>query len=152
MNETIRNLYTKNLITINKESRLQDAEETMNNHNIRHLPVVDDSGELVGILSKSDFSALRFVQSGLIKFCVKDLMSSPVKVVSPFAKIKDIAKMFIDKKISSVLVVNQNEAIGILTSEDLIRLLLQKSELHHDFEDLDLNALAEEGWISSTYN
>ena len=146
----IKNVYSKNLITINQNADLNSAEDMMNNYNIRHLPVVDDDSNLVGLISKSDFVALKYVDSRLKAYTVKMFMSSPVKVVHKTTSVKKVAQLFIDKKINSVLVADEDEVIGILTSEDLIRLLAEDSDYLNEADQLDLAALADEGWISTT--
>lgn len=145
----IKSIYSKNIISIRASASLSEADDIMDYNNFRHLPVIDDTGTLVGILSKSDYVALKHVDSKLNKFVVKNFMSSHVKVVSKMTKIKEVAKLFVSKKISSVLVVDKSEVIGIVTSEDLIRLLAD-SQYMNESEQLDLSALAEEGWISTT--
>lgn len=145
----IKSIYSKNIISIQESASLSEADDIMDYNNFRHLPVIDDMGTLVGILSKTDYIALKHVESKLNKFVVKDFMSSHVKVVSKMTKIREVAKLFVSKKISSVLVVDKSEVIGIVTSEDLIRLLADANYMNES-EQLDLSALAEEGWISTT--
>lgn len=146
----VKNLYTKNLITINQNADLNSAEDMMNNYNIRHLPVIDDDFNLVGMISKTDFVALKYVDSRLKTYTVKMFMSTPVKVVHKTATVKKVAQLFIEKKINSVLVADENEVLGILTSEDLIRLLAEDNDYLNEADQLDLAALADEGWISTT--
>lgn len=150
METEIKNILTKKLVTIAEESSLSDADDLMNNYNIRHLPVIDASDTLVGILSKSDYIALKYVDSRLSKFVVKNFMSSPVVAVPISTKIKAVAQLFVNKKISSVLVIENSEAVGIVTSEDLIKLLANNKDFVNEAERLDLAALADEGWISMT--
>lgn len=150
MESSIKNLYSKKLITIKENANLDEAEDLMNNYNIRHLPVVDESDVLVGILSKADYIALKYVDSRLHKFNVKNFMSSPVKAVKKTASVKEVAQLFTTKKINSVLIIDSDEAVGIVTSDDLIRLLANNSDFINEAEQLDLAALAEEGWISNT--
>lgn len=150
MYQQISSIYTKNLITIKETASLSDADSLMNNYNIRHLPVIDDSSTLVGILSKSDFIALKFLDSRLKDFPVKIFMSTPIVVVPKTTTIKKVAQIFIEKKINSVLVANNQEVVGILTSEDLVRLLADDNDFLADRDQLDLSALSEEGWISPT--
>lgn len=145
----IKSIFSKNLVSIKETASLSEADDMMNNYNIRHLPVTDKSDTLVGILAKSDYIALKHVDSRLNKFVVKNFMSSQVKVVSKFTKIREVAKLFVSKKISSVLVVDDTDVVGIVTSEDLIK-LLANYDYSDRAEELDLSALAEEGWISQT--
>lgn len=150
MEKQIKNILTKKLITIEQSSSLSDADDLMNNYNIRHLPVVDETDTLVGIISKSDFIALKYVDSRLNKFIVKNFMSSPVVVVSVTSKVREVAQIFMNKKISSVIAIENGEAVGIVTSEDLIKLLARGDEFSNESNNLDLAALADEGWISMT--
>lgn len=150
METQIKNILTKKLITIAEDSNLSDADDLMNNYNIRHLPVVDSTDTLVGILSRSDYIALKYVDSRLAKFTVKNFMSTPVVVVSINSKIREVAQLFVNKKISSVIAIENGEAVGIVTSEDLIKLLAKNKEFASEVERLDLAALADEGWISMT--
>ncbi len=146
----IKSIYSKNLITIKQNENLDKAEDLMNNYNIRHLPVLDEDQILVGILSKSDYSAIKYVDTRLNKFNVKTFMSSPVKAISKAASVREVAELFISKKLNCLIVVDDQEAIGIITSEDLIRLLANNSDFINEAEQLDLAALADEGWISGT--
>jgi acetoin utilization protein AcuB len=150
MEQTINRIYSNHLVTTDLNADLSSAEEKMNNYNIRHLPVVDADNILVGLISKSDFIALKLIDSRMKPFKVKDVMSSPVKAVGKTASVQDVARLFVNKKISSLIVVDNQEAVGIVTAEDLIKLLAEKPELVDESEQLDLAALAEAGWISNT--
>lgn len=150
MNQLISSIYTKNLVTIKETESLYEADCLMNNYNIRHLPVIDHNNTLVGILSKSDFIALKFFDSRLKDFSVKMLMTAPIVVVPQATTVKKVAQIFIEKKINSVLVAKGQDVVGILTSEDLIRLLADDGDYLAERDQLDLSALAEEGWISRT--
>ncbi len=150
MRQQIKNIFSEDLVTIKENANLSEADDLMNNYNIRHLPVVNLDNELVGILSKSDYSALRYIDSRFVNHKVNVFMSSPVKMVRPTASVKSVAQIFIEKKINCVIVADENEMLGILTSEDLIRLLAEENEFLKGMEQLDLAALADEGWISMT--
>jgi acetoin utilization protein AcuB len=150
MKQQIKNIFSDDLVTIKENANLSEADDLMNNYNIRHLPVMNDNYELVGLLSKSDYSALRYIDSRFTNHKVSVFMSSPVKMVHESATVKQVAKIFIEKKISSVIVTNEHEVVGILTSEDLIRLLIDDRGLLHGMEQMDLSALAADGWISMT--
>jgi len=152
MNQVINHLFTKDVIYINEDASLLDANDIMNNHNFRHLPVVNDKNYLVGILSKSDFAALKYVDTRYTGFTVKMVMSSPVKTVSKYSRVSDVAKIFLEQKLSCVVIAGDDELVGILTTEDLLKLLVDYPRAYKDDEQIDLAALAEDGWISATFN
>lgn len=152
MQKNIKEIYSKNLITVYQDLVVGEANEIMNNHNFRHLPVVDKKGFLVGIISKSDFMGLKYVDTRLTQFTIKQIMSSPVATISQFAKVKDVAQMFIEKKISAAVIIKDEEAAGIVTTEDLLRLLAQPDEKKYGVQEMDILSLASEGWISFAKN
>jgi CBS domain-containing protein len=47
----IDQVMTKNVVTIGEEASLEEARRIVMSHRIRHIPVVDQKGELVGLLS-----------------------------------------------------------------------------------------------------
>ncbi|MGZ3725909.1 MAG: CBS domain-containing protein [Pseudobdellovibrio sp.] len=150
MQNKIRGIFSKNLVTIKDSASIAEAHEMMEKHNFRHLPVVDEEGFLVGILSKNDYRALLRMEGNLKGIQVKELMSSPVKTFSINSEIKSVAQLFVVQKLSSGLVMDHQEIVGIVTSEDLLRLLAETHELDDEMEKMDLRALALDGWISST--
>lgn len=149
METHIKHIFKKDLVTLRDTDTLHQADELMNNYNIRHLPVVDDTNTLVGILAKSDFIGLKHVDSRMRDFSVKSLMSSPVKTVNITSKVKAVAQLFVNKKISCAMVSDGVEIVGIVTSEDLIRMLADPEEFSDELQ-MDLAELASEGWISTT--
>lgn len=150
MENKLEKIFSKNLITISEDNNVQEADHLMKNRQIRHLPVIDRDGFLVGILSKSDFMALIHVGIDLRTVKVSDLMSSPVKTFSLNAPVKSVAQLFVAQKINSGLVMDNNEIVGIVTSQDLLRLLAETNELEEEIDKMDIGALASEGWISAT--
>lgn len=151
MDATVSRIYTKDVVKINQKDELSKAEDLMNNYNIRHLPVVDDENFLVGILSKSDFHALRYVDSRFKGFKVQDVMTSPVKAVAPNSKVSEVAEIMMTNKINCVLIATKNEFLGILTSDDMLRILLNLLQDEEQINSLDMTDLADEGWLSGVY-
>lgn len=150
MENKLKKIFSKNLITISSEDSIFEADHIMKTRHIRHLPVIDRDGFLVGMLSKSDYMALIHIGSDLNSIKVRELMSSPVKTFSVNAPVTSVAKLFVTQKISSGLVMDNNEIVGIVTSQDLLRLLAETNDLEDEIEKMDMGALASEGWISST--
>lgn len=150
MEDKVKTLFSKQLVTVTENASVYDADEKLRKHAIRHLPVTDDEGYLVGIISKTDYKALSHLDVDLKSIKVKELMSFPVKTFSSNAPVRSVAQTFVNKKINSGLIMEDGEIVGIITSEDLLRLLAEKEDLEAEFDKIDLGALASEGWVSST--
>jgi acetoin utilization protein AcuB len=139
----VRSLMTKKIITIKVNTPIQAAYEDMKEHGIRHLPVVDMSGKLVGIISDRDM--LRAANIRMINeieqemtfnphHTVEDFMSWPVQTVSEKTSVEELAKMMIEQKVSAFVVNGPNQYIkGIITTDDLLQYLIEmlhSSESH----------------------
>jgi CBS domain-containing protein len=140
MRHSVRDLASKNLIAVHWLDSLDRAYALMTTRGIRHLPVSDDDGNIVGLISDRDFQrAMQIDQpqfaSGYVaqptfdqNTAVRDFMSWPVEAISETASVGDAAKLMIDKKISALLVTRGQAVAGILTTEDLLRALLSSTE------------------------
>ncbi|MBW1822611.1 MAG: CBS domain-containing protein, partial [Deltaproteobacteria bacterium] len=124
---------TKKVISIGKEADIFKAQEKMVQHNIRHLPVVEDDNVLVGIVTDRDIrSALPyelFKKDDLEKekkkisdLKVKDIMSKDPFTISPLHTIQDALLLIQEKRVGAFPVVNeQGKLKGILSVRDLLR-------------------------------
>ncbi|MFM6928853.1 MAG: HPP family protein [Bdellovibrio sp.] len=138
-----RDVMTNKIMMISVGQSLADAMELMVEKRIRHLPVVDAELKIVGILQLQDFSGL----SNLEDQYVEAYMTTPVEWVSQEMPLRAAVLKMLEKKIHSLLVADENnELVGIVTSEDLLWILarsLEKSEKKHsvltlfDIESLD---------------
>lgn len=124
------------LVVIDPESTMERAWQIMRARRIRHLPVCDGES-VVGILSDRDAQrAMRVemdnywafkVQETIFnpEFRVKDFMSWPIECIDEDSPLTDAVDKLITQKISSLLVTKNGRVSGIVTSEDLLRILLK---------------------------
>ncbi len=124
MVRTVQNTMTKNLITIQLTATIQEADHLMDSKNIRHLVVMDESGTTpVGIVSKRNFVGT----PELLKLPVEAIMRSPVCSVPEDTHLKVAITKMLQEKISSLVVTNEEgAAVGIVTTEDLLKLMVEK--------------------------
>lgn len=123
---TTQQSMTHTLVTVKWNTSIRQAHELMGERRIRHLPVTDEEGFVVGILSDRDVNrAMSPVRPGFMEdSLVGDFMSWPAITVDEKTSIKDVAEGMVDEKVSAFLVTKGGEqVVGIITSEDLLRLL-----------------------------
>jgi acetoin utilization protein AcuB len=112
-----KDLMTKKLITIAAAAKLKEAAEVMNEHRIRHLPVVDDKDVIIGILSSKDLRTFPETKDISVEF----FMSNPVIYVDQDLPLKQAIYKMLENKISCLIVSNVNDdAMGIITTDDLL--------------------------------
>jgi len=124
----VRDIMTKNVITITSDTYVLDAERIMDQNKIGRLPVVDD-GKLVGIVTKNDVlkasptSATPTDQRHLFylmsKLTVKEIMKTKILTVSPDTPIEKSIALAQKNKVGSLPVVEENKLVGILTTNDV---------------------------------
>ncbi len=117
----VRDRMSEHPVTIEPESSALSALGIMQYHHLRHLPVVDTSSRVVGILAERDLllAAGRYLHAGME---VSEVMSHSVYTVKPEAPIGEAARMMADLKIGSLPVIDENGLIvGIITESDIFR-------------------------------
>lgn len=121
------------VVTIDPDATVRDAMEVMTDHRIRHLPVVDDAGELVGILSSRDAVRCALQPSPRKGWeaargtHVRDVMTTgQLHCVTPLALVLDATELLCREKISALPVVQGKKLVGIVSSEDLLWALLDE--------------------------
>ncbi len=133
--EMTKDLSQKKVSTISPESTMLDAYRLMKSKDIRHLPVVDVCGKLVGILSDRDVQRAMichkisdFQQEVHLANDIKvsDFMNWPVMTVSENTSIQRVASKLLEQKVSALVVENQQGHIsGIVTTTDLLQYLVK---------------------------
>ncbi len=112
---TVSDLMTTALMTINASEPLSEAKIDMQSGLVHHLPVVDDRGHLVGIVSDRD------IVRRADKKRIADVMSRDVVTTRPDAPAHLAASMMLDFRIGSLPVVNDDGAlVGVVTITDYL--------------------------------
>lgn len=129
------------LITVHPSASLYRARELMNEHRIRHLPVVDGEDRLVGLLTQSDVLAAsdsllkdRDSQLDVAHFPVEDAMVTEVDTVPPRASLREAALYLERHKIGCLPVVDDGKLVGIVTDTDFVGVAINLLEQLEDFE------------------
>ncbi len=129
----VRDYMTRNVTTLRVDARLQDAALLIRRTGKRHVPILDDKGKLVGIISDRDVS--RMAPSMLARMTPEEyntvFEATPITVamtknpltVTPDAPISEAVGVLYTKKIGALLVVEKDELVGILTVNDMLGLL-----------------------------
>lgn len=123
----VKDSMTHKLVTLRWNEPMTEAALLMEERRIRHLPVTDVSGQVIGILSDRDVKqAMNPDRPGFAPNClVGDYMSWPALTVPEAMPLDKVAEGMIDEKVSAFLVKGKDdEVVGIITSEDLLKFLV----------------------------
>ena len=130
----VGNYMTPEPVTVDENDSMGEALVLMRRHQIRHLPVVNGIN-LVGIVTDRDLRrASPSLLSGIAEDHYKEVLDSTqvskIMTREPFTvrldtDVKEAVRLLVDKKISSLPVVNGPELVGIFTEVDALRILLE---------------------------
>jgi CBS domain-containing protein len=131
---TVEEVMAREVIAVRPDTSLQTAAELMLEQGISGMPVVDDEGQLVGMLSKTDVvrhqldedaapvGTLPSGQHLLEGTIVEDVMTPRVLAVREGASLADAAKIMVTAGVHRVPVVNRKGALaGLITTSDIVR-------------------------------
>jgi len=114
---SIARAMSHNVVTTNPSEDLKNVVELMIKNDISSIPVVDDDG-LAGIVTKTDL--LKFYKDKYQgKWKVSQLMSKDVITVNENHSITHVIGVMEDNSISKVVVIRDNEPVGIITPENI---------------------------------
>jgi acetoin utilization protein AcuB len=135
----IERWMSRPVISTEPELPVYLAYRKMRENEIRRLPVVDDDGRLVGILSERDaltvlmpheVDAAPVPPEAMNPALVKDAMTRTVFVVSPESDVVEAVRIMHDRKVSGLPVVKGGRCVGMITVQDLLEVLLAALDRH----------------------
>jgi CBS domain-containing protein len=111
-------VYTPELITIERTRTIKTAALTMLKHKIGGLPVVDEHGALVGIITRTDIVRAYSERYGGL-YTVSQIMRRDYPKASPSHSVYHIAKMVFADPSGKVVIVDGERVVGVVTKRDL---------------------------------
>ena len=143
----VKDVMAKGPITIDPEAPLGTALDVMRTKQVRHLPVVDDAGQLVGIITDRDLRQaafapavaeflsvraqrrLRVLGERLENLRVRDAMTWVVVQTHPEAPLAHAALVMSERRVGSLPVVDGGKLVGLLTERDVLGALSREGTI-----------------------
>ena len=121
----VRDYMAGKLVTFKPDTDVLDAIHELIHHRIAGAPVVDDQGELVGMLSELDCMkiALNAGYYGDRGGPVSEFMTPDVETVDADMNIIDLAQRFLHSKFRRFPVMHENRLVGQISRRDVLRAL-----------------------------
>jgi CBS domain-containing protein len=146
----VRDIMTTDVVTVRDDANLVDVARTMLDRGVGCLPVVDEAGLLVGIVTQGDFtgkrrgfpfSAVRAPQlfgewvdaegveriyAGARERRVREIMTEEVVTVTEDDSLTDVVVVMVERDVDRLPVVRDGAVVGIVTGRDLLRVLVER--------------------------
>lgn len=145
-----KDIMTEEVITVKRQDTIKDVAKILSNNKISGLPVVDDEGKIIGIITEQDLiirdkklhfpnyiyllDSIIYLESlsefeeefkKMIGTKVKEVMTEEVISVEVDTATDEIVELMIDNKINRVPVVDNGELVGIVSRGDVVRQLAE---------------------------
>lgn len=127
---TVRDYMTASPEVVGRGTSISSAAERMKQHSIRHLPVVDGQ-KLIGVVSERDLrliTAMRGVNADQVP--VDEVMTPAPYDVAPETPLDEAAAVMARCKYGSAVITEGGKVIGILTTTDALRALVELRATH----------------------
>lgn len=133
----VRDLMTSRVFSLRPGNNLAAAYELMVNEHVRHVPIVDPAGDLVGLVTHRDLLRSGFiegeelpstdVQEKLWRRKLREIMATEVETTEPEADLREAAVTLFENKLGCLPVVEGTRLVGILTEADFVRYFIERS-------------------------
>lgn len=130
--QTISDIMATELKTLNASSSLMEAKQLMHDFNIRNLPIIDDEGKWVGMLTQKEYlkHAFYLVSTFGTKLLSKkesdtsvgSIMNTDMMALEITASLIEAADIFIDQKHTCIPIVDKQRLAGLLTPIDFVKM------------------------------
>jgi acetoin utilization protein AcuB len=131
----VRERMSTEPVTITASASITEALRTLRQHHVRRLPVLDENGALVGIVSEKDLLyaspspatslSIYEMHDMLSRLQVTELMTADPVTVSPDTLLEEAALIMADSKFGGLPVVKDGELVGIITETDIFIVFLE---------------------------
>jgi CBS domain-containing protein len=141
---TVRDVMTTEVQAVRADASLEEIAQLMATHHISGVPVVEDDGRVIGIVSEADLideekrharlprtalfglypmpeDVLRAAYRGGQSLKARDVMTKKVITATEDRSVSELADMMITRRINRVPIVRDGKLVGIVSRADLVR-------------------------------
>ena len=131
---------TASVVTVRPDAPVKEAARLLVEHRISALPVVEESGKLVGIVSEADLIPFETrpdprtqampipATAGSAPRLVSDVMTRKVVTISPESEVSQAARLMIEADVKRLPVMEGEKLVGIVSRRDLVKVIARRDE------------------------
>ena len=124
----VKEIMTKNVVTVPLEMPVREVGNLLSERNVSGVPVVDDEGRVLGVVSELDVVGRQGATAA-------DIMSKQVISVTEDTDVDEVLHLFLNQRIRRVPVLSGGQyLVGIVSRSDLVR----PASISHFLDDQNL--------------
>lgn len=144
---TISDLMTTHPHTLLRSNSLEDAKVLMDEHGIRHIPIVDTDHSLIGLVTQRDLLAAQtsclekptFENISTLDIPLNTIMHENIMSISPHGGLKSAAVFMQKHKVGCLPVVEHGKLVGIITDSDFVTIAINLLELQEEVDPMEID-------------
>ncbi|KUP05512.1 acetoin utilization protein AcuB [Bacillus coahuilensis p1.1.43] len=149
----VEEIMNKDVAVLYEWDTIQHAIQLMNEKKIRHLPVINDQNEVIGIVSDRD---LKDAAPSILSATSSDEeLQKPVKLIMiedviyghPLDLIEEAATLFYDYQIGCLPIVKDHKLIGMITAKDALYTLIKLTGAHQPGSHIEVKVPNKAGML-----
>lgn len=124
----VSDLMQTDVQAVPPDAMVEDAVAVLADSHISALPVVDGTGRIVGVISRTDILASEeeaedsTVRQQLFQETfVRDIMTSPALAIAPELDLKEAAQRMLDTGVHRLFVISDDRVVGVISATDILR-------------------------------
>ena len=134
----VKDIMQTEVTTVSCTATVEQSETIMLNTYRPCVPVIDDQGDCVGVLSHSDILRIRNDKKDVSRTYVQEIMSRNVIAVGPRSSVDNTMQLMLDNGIHHILVLQDKKVCGIVSVTDIIQ--IDKARTYNPFADPEPHA------------
>lgn len=150
----VQNMMQKNVVTIHENETIGTALKLMLEKDIRNLPVIDEGGSLLGLVTDrevKDASPSIFHQNEHLEDFekpVSTIMKHAVFTAHPFDIAEELSTIFYEQDISCIPVLEEKKLVGLVTEREMLHAFIQLTGTHQPGSHLEVAVPNEAGQLA----
>lgn len=140
----VEQMMNTNVVTLQPTHSIKDAINLLRENKIRHLPITNEEGQVVGVLSDRDIKDA--TPSTLIENQQQDIYATPIEEIMtknpiighPLDFVEEVATIFYDQKIGCLPIVSSGKIVGIVTETDLLYKYIELTGAHQPGSQIEV--------------
>lgn len=139
----VEEIMNRDVISVEPQTTIREAMDLLQNHHIRHLPVVED-GKLVGLvtarhLSNACPSSIKNEEyENQLNFPVAKIMRTKIITAHPLDFIEDVALTMYEEHIGCFPIIHNHQLVGMITESDILRTLIELTGIAHPSSQIEV--------------
>ncbi|WP_163101203.1 acetoin utilization AcuB family protein [Peribacillus alkalitolerans] len=150
----LEDIMNKDVVTLKETDSIQTAIEIIRDKKIRHIPIVNNEKQLVGLVSNQD---IRDATPSIFRanFHLEDLqkpistiMKKDIITGHPLDFVEEVAAVFYENHIGCMPILSENKLVGIITETDLLHTFVKLTGAHQPGSQLEIKVPNRSGVLS----